>query len=489
MIDDPGWLTVAVVVLPLSASVLPLLFGIRHRRIGWPIAVLSVLGTLGVSVPLLFAVFGGETFRYEVGGIPATYGVELVADAVSGVVIVLVLLVVLGALAHIRRAGPRGNAVCSALLLLTGGTLGISLAGDLFNLYVFLEISAIASYALVSSADSRRSTYAAFKYLLLGTLGATIYFLGVAYAFVATGSLNMVEVSRGFTELGYADPLVISSFVFVTVGLAVKIALVPLHTWLADAHAAAPDAISAIVSGMLPAVAVYALARVVFTVYTGEFFATNPVFATALVYAGLLSLFAGSLFALLQRKLKLLLAYSTVAQMGLAVTGVAIANRAATFGAVLHLLGHGIVKAALFILVGLFAFRYGARTIEEYTGLAKRSPVLSGAFVVLGLTLIGVPPTVGFIGKYYIALGAIRSGAWGVAALVIASTLLTIAYVVPVIDRLYFHPIDEDRSNRAAPPRESLVAVVLAVGLAIVLGVVAVPIEAAIGPAIEELIG
>lgn len=488
MMADPGWLAGAVVLVPLSASVLPLLFGLRYPRAGWSIAAVSLLSTAAVSIPLLRAVFEGRTLRYEVGGIPSAYGVELVADAVSGVLLALVLVVVFGALAHTRRAGPRGNAFASGLLLLTGGTLGITLAGDLFNLYVFLEISAIASYALVSSADSRRSTYAAFKYLLLGTLGATVYLLGVAYAFVATGTLNMAAVSRNFAEIGYADPVVTTSFVLVVIGLAIKIALFPLHTWLADAHAAAPDAISAIVSGLLPAVAVYALARVVFTVFTVEFFSVHPALATALVYGGVVSLFAGSVFALLQRKLKLLLAYSTIAQMGLAVAGVAVANQPAAFGAVLHLFGHGIVKAALFLLVGLFAIAYGARTLEEYDGLAKRSPFLAGAFVALGFALVGLPPTVGFAGKYYIALGAIQSGAWLVAALVVASTLLTIAYIVPVVDRLYFHPFDGDAPDRSALPRESLISILVAVVLAVVLGAVVVPLEALLEPAIGGMI-
>lgn len=487
MISEPGRLTVVVVVLPLAASVLPLLLGIRYRQTGWSVAMGGIFATLVASVPLLATVFSGETLRHEVGGIPSAYGVELVADAVSGVLVVLVLTVLLGALAHARHAGPRGDAVCSGLLLLTGGTLGIVFAGDLFTLYVFLEISAIASYALVSSADSRRSTYAAFKYLIVGTLGATVYLLGVAYAFVATGTLNMVAVSQGFAELGYTDPVVTTSFALVSVGLAVKIALVPVHTWLADAHAAAPDAISAIVSGVLPAIAVYALTRVVYTVYTVEFLHTNPAFTTALLYGGLISLFAGSLLALLQRKLKLLLAYSTVAQMGLAVTGVAILNPRGTFGAVLHLLGHGIVKAGLFILAGLFALKFGARTIEEFAGLAERSPVLSGAFVALGFTLVGLPPTVGFAGKYYIALGAIQSDSWLVAALVITSTLLTAAYVVPVIDRLYFHPFEEGRKVRSLPSREGLFAVVVAIGLAVLFGAVSVLLESILQPAIESL--
>lgn len=482
-----GWLTLAVILTPLAGATVALLAGLYSAGSGWPITVVTLVVTTALAIPVVIAASAGSV-RYAIGAIPAQYGIELVIDAVAAVLVVLTLVVLFGAVAHLRRAGPRGNAFHAGILLLAGGTLGVTMAGDLFNLFVFLEISALASYALIASADDRRATYAAFKYLLLGTVGASLYLLGVAYVFIATGTLNMRAAAASLAAVGHADPVVVASFVFIGVGLAIKIAMFPLHTWLADAHAAAPDAISAIVSGLLPAVAVYALARIVFAVYSVGFLAANPAFTTLLVVGGLVTLFAGSVFALLQREIKLLLAYSTVAQMGLAVVGVALATEQSVFGATVQLLGHGIVKAALFLLAGIIALVYGARRLDEYAGLAKRSPYLAGAFTLLGLSLVGLPPTAGFMGKYYIVLGAIEAGAWLVAGAILASTLLTLAYVVPIIDRLYFHPYDGGPPVRRQLPRASALAVAVGVGLSIGIGLLTVPLGDVVTPAIEVLL-
>ena len=482
-----GWLTLAIVLTPLIGAPVILLCGLRYPRSGWGLSLGTLFVTTAFAMPLLSATRSGPV-RFTVGDIPASYGIELVADGVSTVLVVLTLLVVLGAVVHLRRSGPGGSAFYSGVLLLTGGTLGITLAGDLFNLYVFLEISAIASYALIGSANNRISTYAAFKYLLLGTVGASLYLLGVAYMFITTGTLNMATASASLAVVGYNDPLVVASFVFIGVGLAIKIALVPLHTWLVDAHAAAPDAVSAIVSGVLPAVGVYALARIAFSVYSVDFFAANPEFELLLLYGGLATVYAGSIFALLQQHIKRLLAYSTVAHMGLAVVGVALASETAVFGATMQLLGHGIVKAALFLLAGIFAIRYGATELDDYAGLAKRSPYLAGGFTLLGVSLIGVPPTVGFMSKYYIVLGAVERGAWVIVTLILLSTLLTVAYIVPIIDRLYFHSYAGPVPDRRAVPQGSALAVGVGVLLAVGIGFLTVPIGELVRPALEVML-
>lgn len=482
-----GWLTLAIILTPLIGAPLVLLCGLRYPRSGWGICLGTLITTAALAVPLLAKAWP-EPVRFTVGDIPASYGIELIADGISAVLVVLTLLVVLGAVGHLRHSGPSGSAFYSGVLLLTGGTLGITLAGDLFNLYVFLEISAIASYALIGSANNRVSTYAAFKYLLLGTVGASLYLLGVGYIFIATGTLNMATASAGLAVVGYNDPNVVASFVLMGVGLAIKIALVPLHTWLADAHAAAPDAISAVVSGVLPAVGVYALTRIAFSVYSVDFFAANPEFESLLLYGGLLTVYAGSIFALLQQKIKRLLAYSTVAHMGLAVVGVALASETSVFGATLQLLGHGIVKAALFLLAGMFAIRYGATQLEDYAGLASRSPYLAGGFTLLGVSLIGVPPTVGFMSKYYIVLGAIEREAWIIVVLILLSVLLTVAYIVPIIDRLYFHSYDGPIPERCAVHYGSAIAVSIGVILALSIGFLTVPIGELVRPALEVML-
>ena len=489
-LDGLEWVAGVVILLPLIGAVVPIAASVRERRIGWPFAVAVLTLTFVLALVLSATVLLTGSVQYELGGIAAPYGIELFVDEFTIVVILLDSLVAGGVLVYTRTAGPRGNAFYSCFLLLVGGMIGITVTADLFNLYVFLEIMGLSSYALVASSNSRWSTYAALKYLLVGTVGATFYLLGVAYLFAATGTLNMADLSVRITEVGYTEPLVVSAFVLLTLGLAIKIALFPVHTWLADAHASAPDGISAMISALVPAVAVYAFARVFFSVFGVEFLAANPLVAQGVLYGALFSLFAGSVFALLQRHIKLVLAYSTVSQFGLVVAGFAVANETAAFGAILQMFGHGIVKGALFVLAGMFALRFdGARTLPEYAGLAKRAPVMGFAFAALAVAMVGLPPTVGFFGKWYIAVGAIEAGHPIVAVLVLVSTLLSLGYIVPFVNQLYFRPFAAEIDDPDAITRWMVVAVVVAAGISLLLGLASGGMETVLRSAVEGLVG
>ncbi|GAB6878539.1 monovalent cation/H+ antiporter subunit D family protein [Halorubrum gandharaense] len=483
------WLVVAVVLVPLLSAVLPVAASLRWKQVGWSMAVAITGATFAMALAVARLVYEHGTIAYVVAGIDGrSFGIEFYVDEFSMVVILLTLLISLGVLVYTRVGGPRGNFFYAGFLLLVGGMLGVISTGDIFNLYVFLEIMAISSYALVSSSKYRWSTYAAFKYLLVGTVGASFYLLGVALTFAATGTLNMQDLSIQIAEAGYTDPVIITAFVLMGVGLAVKIALFPVHTWLADAHASAPDGISAVISSLMPAVAVYAFARIVFTTFTPGFLEANPFISQVLLAGALASLFAGSLFALLQDHIKLVLAYSTVSQFGLILVGIAVANETALFGSILQIFGHGIVKASLFILAGMFALRFGGiRTVDEYAGLAKRAPVMAGAFAVLGISMIGLPPTVGFVGKWYIALGAFEAGLPIVAGLVLVSSLLSAGYILPFINRIYFHPFEGEDVDRAAITKGMLAAVVIGAVLGMTLGFFSASFQAVLESAIQDL--
>ncbi|AFZ74192.1 monovalent cation/H+ antiporter subunit D family protein [Natronobacterium gregoryi] len=483
------WLLAVIVLLPLLSATVPIAATVRWKGVGWSFASLIVTVTFGLSVILTWMVARDGQQSHELGGVPTPYGIELFADEFSIVVILLVLLVCLGVLVYTRVGGPRGNAFYGGFLLLVGGMLGILLTGDLFNMYVFLEIMAISSYALVSASKYRWSTYAAFKYLLVGTVGAGFYLLGVALMLASTGTLTMRRLPELLADVGYTDPVVTAAFVLITVGLGIKIALFPVHTWLADAHASAPDGISAVISALVPAVALYAFARVMFTVFTMDFLAANPTISNLLLVAALFSLFAGGFFALLQDHIKLVLAYSTVSQFGLIFVGIAIANETAVFGSILQIFGHGVVKASLFVLAGMFALRFGGiRTLEEYAGVAKRAPVMAGAFAVLAVAMIGLPPTVGFVGKWYIALGAFEEGMWLVSLLVLGSTLLSAGYLLPFVNRIYFHPFDGEDVDPTAITKGMLIAIVIGAVIGLTLGFASAEIQEAVSGAVEGLV-
>ncbi len=484
------WLVGAVVLLPLLTAVVPIAASLRWKQVGWAFAASILSVTTGLAVWLAWLVHQGGAIRYEVAAIPVPFGIELFADEFSMLVVVLTLAICLGVLVYTRIGGPRGNSFYAGFMLLSGGMLGVVLTGDIFNLYVFLEIMAISSYALISSSKYRWSTYAAFKYLLVGTVGASFYLLGVALVLAATGTLTMNELPAQIATAGFTDPVVVTAFVLMGIGLAIKIALFPVHTWLADAHASAPDGISAVISALMPAVAVYAFARIIFTVFTPEFLEANPTISQLLLAGALVSLFAGSFFAILQDHIKLVLAYSTVSQFGIVLVGIAIANETSLFGSMLQLFGHGFVKASLFILAGMFALRFGGiRTVDEYAGLAKRAPVMAGMFAVLGIAMIGLPPTVGFVGKWYIALGAFEEGLWFVSLLVLGSTLLSAGYILPFINRIYFHPFEGEDLDPASITAGMLITIAIGAVLGIALGLLGSEIQLLVESAVSDLVG
>jgi multicomponent Na+:H+ antiporter subunit D len=503
MSDLPAFL----VAVPILGSIAVLFAGLARSRTGWPIAVGTALVQTGVAAVLAVRAFGDQPVRYVVGGYTAPFGIELVVDGLSATMALLVAVVALGVLGYSRVAGPRSNPFYATYLLLVAGLSGMSITGDVFNMYVFLEITGLAAYTLVASGHSGRSARAALKYLLVGTVGASLFLLGIGFAFVATGTLNMADLSTQLAEVGYSSPLVQAAFGLLVVGLFVKVAVFPVHTWQPSAYAGAPDSVSALISALVSTVAAYALIRIVFTVFTVEFLLANPFSQTVLAAGAIVSIVVGSVLAVTQREIKRMLAYSSVSQFGLVVGAVAVANGTALTGAVIHLVGHAIMKGGLFLTSGLIATVTDARTVDDYRGLAERFPTGSRAFGVLALAMVGVPPAVGFVGKWYIALGAVEARSWPLVVVILASTLLTLAYFARVIERMFFREPAEAASGGGATNAAALVTdgegvdtgsplvsigmqatVLLAAALAVVLGVAAFEYGQLLEPTIERLL-
>ena len=432
-----------LVAVPLLVSIATLAVGYRFDRAAWSIAAIGAVLQVAIAGTLAWRVVTAGRVIHVLGGFVPPFGIVLVVDGLSALVALLIAVVTVGVLVYLRQAGPRGSAFYAEFMLLVAGLSGLGTTGDVFNMYVFLEITGLAAYALVASGDSGLAAVAALKYLMLGTVGASLFLLGVGYALIATGTLTMADLAVRLAEVGYQSTPVRAAFAFMTVGLGVKIALFPLHTWQPDAYSASPDGVSAFISALVSTVSAYALVRVVYSVFTVEFFAANPLARDLLLYGAALSVIAGSTLAVTQREVKRTLAYSSVSQFGLVAVGFALANRAGLVGGIIHLLGHAVMKGSLFLAVGIIAIRTDARTIEEYAGLARRVPVASAAFAVLAFAMIGVPPAVGFVGKWYILLGAVEAGEPVVALVVVASTLLTLAYFARLIERMYFSPVTD----------------------------------------------
>ena len=445
-----------LIVVPILAATLPIALGLWFDRTGWTVAAITTTGLFAAAVYLASAVHAGGEVNHTLGGYPREYGIELVADQFSMLIALLVTGVATGVLAYTRRGGPRGNTFYTAYLLLVGGLLGISLTGDVFNLFVFLEITSLATYALVASGDGPESAVAALKYLILGTVAASMYLIGVAFVFMATGTLNMVELAEAIPD---ADrPLLIrAGFAFIVVGFATKVAQWPLHTWQPSAYQQAPDGATPLIASLVSTASAYAFGRLIVTVFEIDYLASMPRAAPIVLTIGCVSVLAGTVLAVIQREVKRMLAYSSVSQFGLVIAayGVVIAGGSETafIGAAIHLVGHGLLKAGLFLAAAIVATSYGARTVDDYAGLAKRRPVVAGAMAVLLLSLVGVPPAVGFVGKWYIALGAVEAELWPVAAVIFLSTMLTLAYVARLLEKMYFTPgsaVDSPRPSGVA---------------------------------------
>ncbi|SDM15672.1 multicomponent Na+:H+ antiporter subunit D [Halogranum gelatinilyticum] len=494
-----------LVALPLLGAVLTLVAGFRSDRFAWPLTFLTTLVHAGLATAVAATVYGGGTpLAAGVGGFTPPFGIELVVDGLNAAVIVLVSAVTAGVLVYARRAGPHSVAFHTATLLLLAGLSGMTITGDMFNLYVFLEITGLAAYALVATGDDGRAAVGALKYLLVGTVGASLFLIGIGYAFVATGTLNMADLAA---NLGSADPtLVGASFALVATGLAVKTALFPLHTWQPEAYASAPDSVSGLIAALVSTVSAYALARVTFSVYTVDFLTSSAFAQEFLLALAAVSIVAGSVLAVMQTEIKRMLAYSSVSQFGLVVAGVAIANEAALTGSLVHLVGHAVMKGGLFLTAGALAVVAGARTVDDYEGLGARAPLLSAAFAVLSLSMVGVPPAVGFVGKWYITLGAIQAESWPIAVVILLSTLLTLAYFIRLVERMYFRTSsaadtastgatavadggDDADDDVLTRPTVGMVAVVLVAALlAVVLGPLVSTFEPLLEPTLDILL-
>ncbi len=470
----------AVIILPVVGA---LAITLEDRERPWLLATgaLSLTAVLTGALATIMILDGPATYR-------VAPGLAFRSDTLSVTIGLLDIVLTLGILAYTRTAGPHSERFYVAYLLFTTAVFGVVLSGDLVGTFLFLLLLIWATGRLVECTEKAGVASAARGYRRTATLGALLYLAGVVTAAWLAGSTNADRLGVRLATVGHTDSLVVTSFVLMSVGLALLVALIPLHGWLVETHARATDPVSALISGVLPAAAVYAFLRVLFDVFTIDFLAVNPGITSGIIYGALVSLLIGNLLAYAQRDIKGMLAYSTISQFGLVVAGLLVATETAVFGSVIQLFGHGIVKGAFCLVAGIIAIRFDARTIDEFGGLADRAPLVAGAFAGLAVAMIGLPPTVGFVGKWYIAVGALEQGLWIVAAFVVISTLLTLGYMIPFLDRVYFGTFDGTDHGPQTVTRAMVLAVVLAAVLSLAIGLGSVTFESLLREAIEQLV-
>lgn len=438
------------VIVPLLAA--PLCLFVRVPRLVALFAILVSGVTLAISCALLQQVLAHGTLVYEMGGWPAPWGIEYRIDLLNSYLLVLVSLmstvVLLAAQSSISRELPedRHTLFYTAYLLCLAGLLGILATADAFNLFVFLEISSLSSYTLIALGSDRRALTASFQYLIMGTIGATFIVIGVGLMYMVTGTLNMHDLSQRLPEI-YTSKTVLCAFGFFIVGVCLKLALFPLHLWLPNAYAFAPSIATAFMAATSTKVAVYVLIRFIFSVFSVDFVKVSLPLYDIFLVLGLAGIFAASIAAIYQLNIKRLFAYSSVAQIGYMILGLAIGTQLGLTATLLHLFNHALMKGALFLAIGAIIYRIGSAQLNHYAGLGRQMPWTMAAIVGGGLSLIGVPLTVGFVSKWYLVLALFERGWWPVTVLVLFSSLLAVIYIWRVVEWIYFAeprtPVDD----------------------------------------------
>ncbi|MCR4404332.1 MAG: NADH-quinone oxidoreductase subunit M [Candidatus Acetothermia bacterium] len=474
--SEPGlWL----LLLPFGGAIVSPLLGLASRRLRNGFVGLAALGTLALGLLALLRLDGG---RLALVSLPQ-YHIIFRLDPLSALMATLISL--LGAAAaffsfRYMEHYPRLNQYYALLMLFLGAMIGAVLAGELFTMFVLWELMTLAAFFLVIFDERPESMAAGIKYLVMSEAGALAMLAGMILIQQLAGITDILELKR---TRALADPWLASMLWLFLLGLGVKAGMAPLHTWLPDAHPAAPSPISALLSGVMIKVGLFWMLRI--------FFEMLPPILTWQLVLGLLgagTILVGGLVALVQTDIKRLIAYSSVSQVGYIILGLGLATSLGTAGALYHLVNHALFKGLLFLGAGAIIYRCGTRNLEELGGLARRMPLTFACFLIAALSLAGVPPLGGFYSKWMIYQALVESKL-AIAPLLLgaalAGTALTLAYILKVVFAAFFgEETAASRDAREVGPTMAIPLGLLA-ALCIHLGVYpAWPIRHLIEPAV-----
>ena len=449
-------LSLLIVVLPLMTA--PLVAVFSNGRFSWALCTLVSWLVFIFSTWQLINIMSGGALSYELGGWAPPWGIEYRIDAANALVALIVSGIAAMTLPYALHSviseipEKQHSLFYAAFMLCFTGLLGIAQTGDIFNLFVFLEISSLSSYALISLGKKRQALTAAYQYLIMGTIGATFFLIGVGLLYSMTGTLNMADLAQRLPAL-FEHRTIHTAFAFIMVGFALKLALFPLHLWLPNAYTYAPSVVTVFLAATATKVAVYVMLRVIFSVFNFSMIEDTPTNELLLVLC-VMGILVTSFYAIYQQDSKRLLAYSSVAQIGYMMLGIAFGTMLGLTATLVHLFNHALMKGALFMAIGALVYRVGSSRLQDFRGLARQMPWTFAAVVIGGLSLIGVPGTAGFISKWYLVLAAIEKQNWIVVLIVLLGSLLAVIYVWKLIEVMYFKRENEPDQ---LPPRETLV--------------------------------
>ena len=441
---------ILLVAVPLLSAFILNIAGWFNKKYCLPIVIVALVGSVYASFGTLFTVLEEGTIRYRLGAWLPPFGIEYVVDHLNGLVLCIVSSVGLITAIYSKRSveqelPEKVPQFYTLYILLVTGLLGITVTGDAFNLYVLLEIAALTAYALLAVGEDR-AVLSSFHYVIMGTIGACFYLLGVGFLYIKTGSLNMIDLHGLLPEL-FGSNVIVVGFAMIMIGVWVKMAFFPLHGWLPNAYTYAPSATSCLVAPLMTKVSVYVMIRIMFSVFSPEFTFEVLAFRHIIVWLAVVAIIAGSLLALVQTDFKKMLTYVVVAEVGYMAGGVWLANTAAITGAILHILNDALMTLCLFMTAGIIVYKTKGHQFEHLKGLYRTMPFTMTAFTVGVLSMMGVPPTCGFFSKWYLILGAIRAEHWVFMGALLFSSLVNAVLFFRIIEIAFFEPFTDHHAH------------------------------------------
>jgi multicomponent Na+:H+ antiporter subunit D len=416
------------IIIPLLAAFIITL--IAGQKDDWAI-IISIIAVLSLLILSVYAFFGlnTETLTYSMSNWEIPYGISLVLDAFASFMLLLVSIIsftsLLFSIQYIRHLSMDWK-YYSLFMLLISGMNGVLLTGDLFNLFVFMEIAIIAAFALVAYGSKAEEFEAAFKYAVMGAVSSTIILIGIAVTYSATSTLTLARIAEVLPQKNPVILLWIGSLFMAGFGL--KAAAMPFHAWLPDAHSSAPAPISAMLSGVLiKTLGIYVLIRIFFNVLE-----TPAIFMKTFLVLGGVSIIIGVFLAIAQWDMKRLLAYHSISQIGYILLGIGLATPLGIIGAIYHLFNHALFKSLLFYNAGSVELALGTRDLKRMGKLSRILPVTSGTSMIASLSIAGIPPFNGFFSKLVIIIAAVQAGQPFFAFLAVVGSILTLASFMKV---------------------------------------------------------
>ena len=438
-----------VLLFPLIGSIACALLGMVNRKLCYPISVLSMVAATWASVETLFQAVASPTAEvsYIFGGwvldlFPRGVGIEFRADLLGALIALVVvgvgLIVSMYAKLPVEKETPKKEALYYPLFLLQiTGLAGIALTGDAFNLYVLIEVAALTGYGLIA-IGSNRAAAATFNYLILGTIGASLYLLGVGYVYIKTGTLNMVGIQEVIATNGLHDsPTMQVAFVLIGLGILIKMAFFPFHAWLPNAYSSAPTTTSCLLAPLVTKVMIYVMIRMVLTVFGVEFSFESTLWSEFMPWLVVIAIVCAAVMALAQREIKKMLAYLIVAEVGYMVGGVWIYNYYGLIGSIFHIISDACMTLCLFLATGIILRACKTTHFDGLRGLFSKMPLTMIGFFVGGFSIIGLPPTCGFFSKWYLITGGMVAERWEYMVVLMFSTMIMVVLFFRLIERIY----------------------------------------------------